>query len=211
MFLLRQFLWFWIDCLLNIREKKNQSRKPVLTECLSFKMSVTYKKKKNFTPDNRVSCEALSSDISQFFAGHCLMSGANIQAWLVSSTFPSNELLVSKQTFRVLTSPSGLPFNDIFPIVSQLEFPNFCKLHYFEKPAHKPIIGNLEHRNFFSAWLGDGCCGNALVRTKLCENYVVQNNLEIKCKQGKHGNEYSRLPLKADSKVWDNFWYLKAL
>ena len=43
---------------------------------------------------------------------------------------------------RVLTSPSGLPFNGISPIVDQLE------LNFFENFAHKPITCNLEQRDF---------------------------------------------------------------
>ena len=48
---------------------------------LNFKKSVTYKKK-TFTPNNLSVVKQPSSDITQFFAGHCSMSGANIQAWV---------------------------------------------------------------------------------------------------------------------------------
>ena len=49
----------------------------------SFKTLVTLKTFFNFTPDNCVRCEAAFSDITRFFAGHCPMFGANIQACLV--------------------------------------------------------------------------------------------------------------------------------
>ena len=39
-------------------KRKLEQEKPVLTECLSFKTLVTYKKNFNFTLDNHVCCEA---------------------------------------------------------------------------------------------------------------------------------------------------------
>ena len=56
-------------------KKKPEQKRPVLTECLSFKMSVNYMYKK--TPD---SVKHILSDTTPLFARHCLMSGANIQA-----------------------------------------------------------------------------------------------------------------------------------
>ena len=49
---------------------------------------------------------------------------------------------------RVLTRPSGLPFNGSFLIVGHLEFPNFMQIIFFEMHTNKQIICKLERRNF---------------------------------------------------------------
>ena len=46
----------------------------------SFKTSVTYRKKFNFTPDNCVGFEAAFINMTRFFAGNCPMSVASIKA-----------------------------------------------------------------------------------------------------------------------------------
>ena len=49
---------------------------------VSFKTSLTYNKKILTSRRTNASvAKQLSSDITQFFAGHCPMCGANIQAW----------------------------------------------------------------------------------------------------------------------------------
>ena len=49
---------------------------------LSFKKSITYKKKLTLHLATASVVKQLSSDITGFFAWHCLMSGDNIQACL---------------------------------------------------------------------------------------------------------------------------------
>ena len=54
---------------------------------LSFKTSFTHKNFFNFTPDNCVRYEGALLDITRFFAGHCPMSGGNIQACYKINSF----------------------------------------------------------------------------------------------------------------------------
>ena len=66
---------------------------------LSFKTSVTYINFFNFKPDISVRCEAPSSDITRFFAGHCPISDANIQACMAQKLLCKEQVvcLVSLQ------------------------------------------------------------------------------------------------------------------
>ena len=66
--------------------------------------------------------------------------------------------------YRVLTSHSGIPFNGIFTMESQLEFTNFVLTNVFEEPAYKQIIHSLVHQIF------------CLILS--CENCVMQNYLD---------------------------------
>ena len=92
----------------------------------------------------------------------------------IQSRFITNFRLLIPYLIRVLTSPSGLPFNDIFPIVSQLEFPNFVYLRFFEKPSNKPFVFNLGCTALYLlliwCWLKQKCSGWEL---NLCANCVI--------------------------------------
>ena len=52
-------------------------------------------------------------------------------------------------SLRLLNSPSELPFNSIFPIVSQLEFPKLVWENFFQKPSNKSLVFNVDYRALY--------------------------------------------------------------
>ena len=67
-------------CKLHVKAGKIRAGKASAYGTLfSFKTSVTYRKKINFTPDNCVRFEAAFIDMTRFFAGYCPMSVASIK------------------------------------------------------------------------------------------------------------------------------------
>ena len=78
--------------------------------------------------------------------------------------------------YRVLTSLSGLPFNSIFPIIIQLEFPNFVLFKFFEKPSNMPLVFNVKCMALYLlliwCWLKQKCSGWEL---NLCASCAIQN------------------------------------
>ena len=95
---------------------------------LSFKMSLTYKKKLTSCRTTASIVKLLSLDMTRFFAVHCSMSGANIQVQKTEKT----ELILA-QLFQLvetgflvggkhLCSLSQIFFKDFFILVSRNTF-----------------------------------------------------------------------------------------
>ena len=84
-FLLKYIVRFatWKNCISKL-SIKIFIKKPKAVKTYSYRMtSVTHKNFFNFTPDNCVRCEAALSDITRFFARHCLIFGAKTNAFSV--------------------------------------------------------------------------------------------------------------------------------
>ena len=97
----------------------------------------------------------------------------NPHIWLTLHFDTTSQIAIDGEC-RVLTSLSGLLFNSIFPIKSQLEFPIFVQLKFFEKPSNKSLVFNLECTALYLiliwCWLKQKCYGWEL---NLCANCVI--------------------------------------